>query len=72
MNKLIQEFAIDAFFDESADIPSDKKYTFSEEMMQKFAELIVEECAKIIEAQDVDPAFKLRMSYSIKKRFGVQ
>ena len=38
----------------------------------KFAELIVSECAKIIEAQDVDPAFKLRMSWVIKDKFGVE
>jgi hypothetical protein len=40
--------------------------------MQKFAELIVRECAQIIEAQDVDPSFKHRMSWAIKTRFGVE
>jgi len=30
------------------------------------------ECAKIIEGQDVDPGFKLRMSYSMKKKFGFE
>ncbi len=38
---------------------------------QVFAELIVEKCAGIIESQDVDPAFKLRMSWAVKKHFGV-
>jgi len=36
-----------------------------------FAALVVTECAKIIEAQDVDPAFKHRMSWAMKERFGV-
>jgi hypothetical protein len=36
-----------------------------------FAALIVEECAKIIEAQDIDPAFKHRMSWAMKEKFGV-
>jgi hypothetical protein len=37
----------------------------------KFAELIVEECAKIIEAQDCDPSFKNRLSWAMKDKFGV-
>ena len=44
-------------------------YTFDKE---KFAELIVAECAKIIETQDVDPSFNNRMSWAIKKHFGVE
>ena len=39
---------------------------------RKFAELIVQECARIIEAQDVDPAFKHRMSWAMKEKFGVE
>ena len=39
-------------------------------LQEAFARLIVEECAKIVESQDVDPAFKLRMSWAIKERFG--
>lgn len=39
---------------------------------EKFAELVAQECAGIIESQDVDPAFKLRMSWAIKKHFGVK
>jgi len=37
-----------------------------------FATLVVEECARIIESQDVDPAFKHRMSWAVKDRFGVE
>jgi hypothetical protein len=36
----------------------------------QFAELIVQECASIIESQDVDPAFRHRMSWAILKHFG--
>ena len=43
-----------------------------EEHMEKFAELIVKECAGIIESQDVDPSFKLRMSWAVKQYFGVE
>ena len=39
---------------------------------KKFAELIVEQCAGIIESQDVDPSFKLRMSWAVKQYFGVE
>ena len=39
---------------------------------QRFAKLIVEECAQIIESQDVDPSFKLRMSWAVKQHFGVE
>ena len=39
---------------------------------EKFAELIVEQCAGILESQDVDPSFKLRMSWAVKQYFGVK
>lgn len=37
-----------------------------------FAKLIVRKCAEIIESQDVDPSFKLRMSLAVKNYFGVE
>ena len=43
-----------------------------EECLAKFAELIVRECAGIIESQDVDPAFRHRMSWAMKQHFGVE
>ena len=43
-----------------------------DERNEKFAELIVRECAKTIESQDVDPSFKNRMSWAIKTKFGVE
>jgi len=36
------------------------------------AKVYATECAGIIESQDVDPAFKLRMSWAVKKHFGVE
>ena len=47
----------------------DETYEFDRE---KFAELIVKECAKTIESQDVDPSFKNRMSWAIKTKFGIE
>jgi hypothetical protein len=44
MNERIQQLAEQAFFDESTSRPSTKMYTFSEHKMEKFAELIVQEC----------------------------
>ena len=43
-----------------------------EESITYFAELIVRECAKTIESQDVDPSFKNRMSWAIKTKFGIE
>ena len=46
--------------------------TAATEQEIRLAELIVQACAKTIEAQDVDPSFKLRMSWAIKTQFGVK
>ena len=50
----------------------DEPFTISKTFEEVFAELIVRECAKTIQAQDVDPSFKNRMSWAIKKQFGVE
>jgi hypothetical protein len=47
-------------------------YQFYKFELENFAELIVRECSSIIESQDVDPAFKNRMAWAIKDRFGVE
>ena len=47
----------------------EETYEFDRE---KFAELIVRDCAKTIESQDVDPSFKNRMSWALKTKFGVE
>ena len=50
----------------------EEKYDIEVFDKEKFAELIVQNCADIIESQDVDPSFKLRMSWAVKKHFGVK
>ena len=72
MNERIEKLIIEAFFDESTNGPDEKMYTLGERKMQLFAELIVQKCAGIIESQDVDPGFKLRMSWAVKKHFGIE
>jgi hypothetical protein len=54
---------------------TDKGYELSTHEKQAEFEArrkIVKECVDIIESQDVDPSFKLRMSWAIKKHFGVE
>jgi hypothetical protein len=68
MNEGIEELAEQCGFRSNPDI-YDRNQSFD---IEKFAELIVRECASIIESQDVDPTFKNRMSWSIKEKFGVE
>jgi hypothetical protein len=68
MNEQIRELAKEAgLWRQHYDIGEE-----SPERLEKFAELIVEKCAGIIESQDVDPSFKLRMSWAVKEYFGVK
>ena len=71
MNERIRELAEQAGFQYIKDerIGWAGNYNAS---LPKFAELIVRECAGIIESQDVDPAFRHRMSWAIKQHFGVE
>ena len=48
MNERILELAEQSFFDEATSELSDKMYTFSDHKMNKFAELIVRECVKVM------------------------
>ena len=67
MNEQIRELA------KQADLDWHKHWNDDESnRLEKFAELIVEQCAGIIESQDVDPSFKLRMSWAVKEYFGVE
>jgi hypothetical protein len=67
MNERIRELAIQSGL--NAPYGSDHE-SLRDFDYQKFAELIVQECASIIESQDVDPAFRHRMSWAILKHFG--
>ena len=68
MNERIQELAEQAWDNTAVSPDFGHPVSFAE----KFAELIVQECAKTIESQDVDPSFKNRMSWAIKTKFGVE
>jgi hypothetical protein len=69
MNERILELAEQAGF---IDFTVHNRIESKEQVLEKFAELIVRECAGIIESQDVDPAFKLRMSWAVRAYFGVK
>ena len=58
MNKLFKKLADEAFFDEASSITSDIMYKFSDHKMQKFAELIVKECGKIVSGLIVPETFE--------------
>jgi hypothetical protein len=46
MNEQIEKLLVESFF-ESDDSPSDKIYKINEAMIQKFAELIIQECCEV-------------------------
>jgi hypothetical protein len=71
MNERIKELALEAMTYVTHN-PKANKLNSGDMFDEKFAELIVRECAKTIQAQDVDPSFKNRMSWAIKKQFGVE
>jgi hypothetical protein len=70
MNPRIRELAEQA--EDWADSQNFYESDYRDYLMEKFAELIVRECASIIESQDVDPAFRHRMAWAVKQRFGVE
>ena len=65
MNERIQEIAEQQGF-------TGPNFYISSSELEKFAELIVRDISKMIESQDVDPAFKHRMSWAVKDRYGVK
>jgi hypothetical protein len=64
MNEKIKQLAERAYLYQEHD-------NFLTAALENFAELIVQECASIIESQDVDPTFRHRMSWAMKEHFGV-
>jgi hypothetical protein len=70
MNERIRELADKIWAEEYWTNPNTDKLLPA--MLNKFAELIVKDCASIIESQDVDPAFRHRMSWAMKQHFGVE
>ena len=72
MNERIKELAEQADIVFGFDKNNDPEVICAVMDIEKFAELLVRECAKTIESQDVDPSFKNRMSWAIKTKFGVE
>ena len=72
MNERIRELAEQADIVFGFDKNNDPEVICAVMDIEKFAELLVRECAKTIESQDVDPSFKNRMSWAIKTKFGVE
>jgi hypothetical protein len=73
MNEQIRKLAeeADKLADNQIQMPGEYHPDWGDVRDQKFAQLIVQECAGIITSQDVDPAFKNRMAWAIKEHFGV-
>jgi hypothetical protein len=71
MNDRIKALAQESFFDEATNAPSDRMYTFSEAKMQKFAELIVKECADVVKYYYIRGGEPITPQH-IKKHFGVE
>ncbi len=72
MNERIRELAIDCATQLDWDLPSDPtNYTFSSTGLEKFAELIIEECAEIFEGLYTDQQRPERIDTRIKRHFGV-
>jgi len=76
MNKRIEELAIETFFDESTNGGDQKMYTFGEDKMQLFAQLIVQECADIVKNGYVPDVFSEScledIANDIQEHFGVK
>lgn len=71
MNKLIEQLTIEAFFDEATNGSGQKMYTFGEEKMQKFAELIVKECAEVAEFVEQNSSIE-KVSTVLRRHFRVE
>jgi hypothetical protein len=72
MNERFEKLLAEAFFDEAADQADTKVYELNDAMMQKFAELIVRECADIFEGVYTDQQRPERIDTRIKQHFGVE
>lgn len=73
MNERFEKLLADAFFDEAADQADTKVYELNDAMMQKFAELIIQECCSIADkwVDDTDNGQNYP-SEIIKQHFGVK
>jgi hypothetical protein len=73
MNERIEKLIVEAFFDEATNGSGQKMYTLGEEKIQKFAELIVQECSRIADGWvNNEDNGKNYPSDKIKQHFGVE
>ena len=72
MNPRFSALIQEAFFDESTNVPSDRMYHLGEEKIEKFAELIVRECANLVASRPyIDDGNWSHPSAMIKDHFGI-
>ena len=74
MNERIEKLAVEteAYCDQHYHKQDLNHLEYNILWQQKFAQLIVRDICQMIESQDVDPAFKHRMSWAVKDRYGVE
>ena len=69
MNKKIQQLADEARL---VTVNGQTRYALAEEFEQRFAELIVAECANLIDSMDHSSQYFPHVADAIKKHFGVE
>jgi hypothetical protein len=69
MNERIQQLADEARL---VTVNGQTRYALAEEFEQRFAELIVEECANLIDSMDHSSQYFPHVADAIKEHFGVK
>lgn len=69
MNQLIQQLAEEARL---ITVNGQTRYALAEEFEQQFAELIVAECANLVNSMDHSSQYFPHVADAIKKHFGVK
>ena len=69
MNQLIQQLAEEARL---ITVNGQTRYALAEEFEQRFAELIVAECANLIDSMDHSSQYFPHVADAIKEHFGVK
>ena len=71
MNGRFEKLLAESFFDQAADQADTKVYKLNDAMMQKFAEAIVRECARV-GFNAAYPGKGVIVKMAIKEHFGVE
>jgi len=76
MNERIKELALDAGLLNYVDHETPRHYFINgnaeQEDVEKFAQLIIQECASLFPQQFTDEQYKRRIDKTIRKHFGVE